>query len=983
MFPLSPDGSPSQKKKLSQAEVDAREKARHEKEQKRLAAMLSNFCKNGVPQGGFLRSINLEQFGIESGSNITNATVQELCAILPGGIDELIISNCVDVTDVACWAIARHCPDIKSLIMAHCNQITNIGLRSLSLKCSELKKLDFTGCHLLDDLALATLAGGSWEIEDLRLTDCSGITDSGLSKIARAATHLKVLDLRGCTSIGDYGDKGMKDVGTFCNQLEELNVSGCKRIEDPGMRAIIIGCPKLRKLKVSGCSDLTGISIKAICKHSGYLNELALIGGSRLTDRDMSCFLNAKCRGQRLTQIDFTGAPLVTDKGIQHIMKSFGDTLRAVNFAGSSATDEATQIIATSCQELRSLDLSRCARISDETVHIAAQQITALTTLKLDGNPAVTTKTLMSYVGPKLEFAEMASHWIGYRPKPNTEELIAKREQFRIEVKAIMKIQCLFRRRRAMYIYRERHRWWSINKAIPKAQACWRGHVQYEKYKIMKRIILERKSAILIQTTIRGYWQRVIKTAKLKALAYKELKTKCAILIQKTYWGMLGRRRVIKRRDEIATAKLEAVRRQALREHSANIIQRNYRAYIAVNFAVRQYKLREIREARIALEERMIRLIQRICYGKLGRNKMKRRREYLARLAKEFDMAREIQRVYRGHVGRMVAERRAREKWIAMRNAMALKIQKRFRGMRGRVLAAIAKALKILRAKQNFAAVEMQRFIRGCLARDHVKQTRAKKLHEKIVLKASMLIQRIFRGHKGRESGDVERKLAEMEALAKPLITQLKELEDKASEEERLLKRLISNDERMEREMKDLEVEFLHCLETTSKFTDCDKINGIPQRYLTKYLRIRLKDHYDHQNDLFITRRKELAEKKIEFRELEKQVASVKRELIPLTTGMVVHTKKARSKRLRDQVRKRRDMATRIQARIRGIITRKAYKEPDRDHWIECFDQEQGEDPYYYNRITQEKTWRKNGPWAFRLFCRRFKKFTDIDYEYL
>ena len=71
MFPLSPDNgnslSPSRKKKLSQAELDAIEKTRHDKEQKRLRAMLSNFCKNGVPQGGFLRSINLEQFGIASG----------------------------------------------------------------------------------------------------------------------------------------------------------------------------------------------------------------------------------------------------------------------------------------------------------------------------------------------------------------------------------------------------------------------------------------------------------------------------------------------------------------------------------------------------------------------------------------------------------------------------------------------------------------------------------------------------------------------------------------------------------------------------------------------------------------------------------------------------------------------------------------------------------------------------------------------------
>ena len=94
-----------------------------------------------------------------------------------------------------------------------------------------------------------------------------------------------------------------------------------------------------------------------------------------------------------------------------------------------------------------------------------------------------------------------------------------------------------------------------------------------------------------------------------------------------------------------------------------------------------------------------------------------------------------------------------------MRNQKALLIQKRFRGMRGRLLAAIARALKILRAKQNFAALDMQRFVRGCIARDHVKQTRAKKIHEKIILKAAMLIQRIFRGHKGRESGDVERKV--------------------------------------------------------------------------------------------------------------------------------------------------------------------------------------------------------------------------------
>ena len=62
---------------------------------------------------------------------------------------------------------------------------------------------------------------------------------------------------------------------------------------------------------------------------------------------------------------------------------------------------------------------------------------------------------------------------------------------------------------------------------------------------------------------------------------------------------MLGRRKVVQRRDQIATSKLNAVRRQMLREQSANIIQRNFRAYVAVNFAVKQYKRREIEEARM------------------------------------------------------------------------------------------------------------------------------------------------------------------------------------------------------------------------------------------------------------------------------------------------------------------------------------------------------------------------------------------------
>ena len=146
------------------------------------------------------------------------------------------------------------------------------------------------------------------------------------------------------------------------------------------------------------------------------MTDLALIGGSKLTNKDMHMFLQSKCKST-LHSLDLSGCTLVNDFGIGHVCTAFGDRLRVLNFSGSSATDKSTEIVALWCSNLRSLDLSRCAHITDATVHTAAKCITALTTLKLDGNPAITSKTLMSYVGSRLEFAEMASHWIGYRPK--------------------------------------------------------------------------------------------------------------------------------------------------------------------------------------------------------------------------------------------------------------------------------------------------------------------------------------------------------------------------------------------------------------------------------------------------------------------------------------------------------------------------------------------------------------------------------------
>ena len=117
--------------------------------------------------------------------------------------------------------------------------------------------------------------------------------------------------------------------------------------------------------------------------------------------------------------------------------------------------------------------------------------------------------------------------------------------------------------------------------------------------------------------------------------------------------------------------------------------------------------------------------------------------------------------------GRKLVERKKRELWIKMRNNFAKKIQRVFRGARGRVYAAIAKALKQLRAKYQFASIIIQKYIRGALSRMHVGEMREKILKQKKRLLGVMLIQRIFRGHKGREALEIEREVRRMETIAK------------------------------------------------------------------------------------------------------------------------------------------------------------------------------------------------------------------------
>jgi hypothetical protein len=115
----------------------------------------------------------------------------------------------------------------------------------------------------------------------------------------------------------------------------------------------------------------------------------------------------------------------------------------------------------------------------------------------------------------------------------------------------------------------------------------------------------------------------------------------------------------------------------------------------------------------------------------------------------------------------------------------------------------------------------------------------------------------------------------------------------------------------------------------------------------------------------------DLQKHRAEMRDLELEITMCKRELVPLTTGLVADVKRRRMVALRQRIHAKRDGATKIQALMRRCLVRLSLYDPYRAYWVRRFDPELSDQPYYYNYESRETVWTK--PLAYRFFGDRYQ----------
>ena len=164
---------------------------------------------------------------------------------------------------------------------------------------------------------------------------------------------------------------------------------------------------------------------------------------------------------------------------------------------------------------------------------------------------------------------------------------------------------------------------------LSQVQAMWRSRRPYFGFQEYKHHTLRHRKAIVIQCLFRRFLQVRRRLRRLQAEKFRRYKIRCATNIQRSYRGMVGRRRVKDARDEKANRDLRQAKRRALMEVKATMIQCCFHGRVARDRVAYLREQRRLRLERLALEQRSSCLLQRIARGYIGRCRAYWRRQEL------------------------------------------------------------------------------------------------------------------------------------------------------------------------------------------------------------------------------------------------------------------------------------------------------------------------------------------------------------------
>ncbi|KAI8558874.1 hypothetical protein RHMOL_Rhmol04G0130100 [Rhododendron molle] len=206
------------------------------------------------------------------------------------------------------------------------------------------------------------------------------------SKCSDSLQNLESLNLNGCQKISD---RGVEAITSICPNLKVFSIYWNVRVTDTGIEHLVKNCKNIVDLNLSGCKNISDKSLQLIADNYQHLKCLNLTRCIKLTDGGL-CKIFVKCSS--LHSLNLYAVSSFTDEAYKKI--SLLTELKFLDLCGAqNLTDHGLSCIAK-CNNLVSLNLTWCVRVTDEGVIPLAEGCTSLEFLSLFGIVGVTDKCL-------------------------------------------------------------------------------------------------------------------------------------------------------------------------------------------------------------------------------------------------------------------------------------------------------------------------------------------------------------------------------------------------------------------------------------------------------------------------------------------------------------------------------------------------------------------------------------------------------------
>ncbi|KAM3741533.1 hypothetical protein ACB098_07G002400 [Castanea mollissima] len=200
-----------------------------------------------VSSASALRSLNLSQCSLLTSSALKK--FEQLQVLSLAGIQ-----NVGD--DFLKEFLTARGHNIKELVLADCVKLTDSSFKVISETCPGLCAIDLVNLSKLTDFAIGYLANGCRAIQKLKLCRNSFSDEAIAAFLETSGDWLKELSLNNVKKVG-YNTAA--SLGRRSKRLHTLDLSWCRNLTDEAVGFVVDNCLSLRVLKLFGCTQITKV----------------------------------------------------------------------------------------------------------------------------------------------------------------------------------------------------------------------------------------------------------------------------------------------------------------------------------------------------------------------------------------------------------------------------------------------------------------------------------------------------------------------------------------------------------------------------------------------------------------------------------------------------------------------------------------------------------------------------------------------------